>query len=241
MDENMYFAKHREVSEMRETCRLCANMGSGQLDQEPSPWDCVILQTPNFTVLPTVGAIVEGWLLVIPKDHYLCLGALSNELLSELQQVREFVSAMLQECYGPIAVFEHGPAQPKQLVGCGVDHAHLHVVPTSCDLVDGLRQDLQFPLEWRAVNGVQDAHEWYAAGLSYLYVEQPLGEAYIASHPRMGSQLFRKVIGRYAGRPESYDWRKFPERENVTSTICTLETWLSENGAEVEKLEAAML
>lgn len=226
---------------MRETCSFCAKIASGQADQEACPWDRVLFQSPNFVVLPTVGAIVEGWLLLVPKKHYLCMAALGNDLLSELNKLREYVSLVLQDCYGSIAVFEHGPARPKQAVGCGVDHAHLHMLPTNCNLIDGIREVFPDSLQWRSVKGIQDAAAFYTAELPYLYVEQPLNEAYLASHPNLPSQLFRRVLAAYTGRPERYDWRTFPEEHNVESTVRTLEAWTSRNGGNLVQPKATTL
>ncbi len=39
------------------------------------PWDQVLLETANFVVVPTIGAIVEGWLLVVSKEGLVCMGA----------------------------------------------------------------------------------------------------------------------------------------------------------------------
>ena len=40
-----------------------------------------LYETENFAVIPSLGSIVEGWLLIIPKKHYLSYGYLSSEEL----------------------------------------------------------------------------------------------------------------------------------------------------------------
>lgn len=218
---------------MKETCRFCTKLAMGCTEQEAGPWDRVLFQSPNFVALPTLGAITEGWVLLVSKKHYLCMGALCDDLFSELDVFRKFVSHVLQDCYGAIGVFEHGPARPKQAVGCGVDHAHLHMLPTACNLISGVQEVFPDPLQWRAVKGIHDVAAFYSAGLPYLYVEQPLGEAYATTHSNFQSQLFRRVIASSIGRAERYDWRTYHEEQNVESTVRTLEKWVSRNGTSI--------
>ena len=75
------------------------------------------------------GPLVQGWLLVVPKDCHLCIGAPPVQLIAELIGFLDDVVSSVRTEYGPVAVFEHGPIRPLTAVGCGVDYAHVHVVP----------------------------------------------------------------------------------------------------------------
>ena len=193
------------------------------------PWDCILFESMNFIVFPTKGAIVQGWLLLAPKAHYLSMCAVNPTLLSELRLLTDFVSVAVRECFGDLALFEHGPVVPRQSVGCGVDHAHFHFVPTSCDLIDGLRGVFFEDLHWQEVQGISDA-AGFPSSSPYLYVEQPFGRAFLTSHPRLGSQLFRRVIATHMGRQSSYDWRVFPEEQNAWCTAARIEAWKERKG-----------
>jgi diadenosine tetraphosphate (Ap4A) HIT family hydrolase len=197
-------------------------------DKSIQPFDKILSQSENFAVFPTLGALIEGWLLIVPKNHALCLGALRRELHSELDELRRRVSLALEECYGAVTVFEHGPAQPCHLVGCGVDHAHLHVIPTQINLIEGVKEIFPEPLEWEPVDSIQETARLYEARLPYLYVEQSPGQGYVTTHPNLQSQMFRKVIARHIGRPEQYNWREFRGEANIRLTVERLEKWLSQ-------------
>jgi diadenosine tetraphosphate (Ap4A) HIT family hydrolase len=214
---------------MTRGCRFCSKKAMGHFGREASLWDRVILESSSFVAVPTLGAIVEGWVLLVPKMHYLCIGAMDNHLFPELHEFQKLVCRMVQDCYGPVAVFEHGPARPRQAIGCGVDHAHLHVLPTACDLVSGVREISNEPLEWQSVQGIQDTKAFYSAGLPYLYVEQPTGRSRLTTHPNIQSQLFRRVVAAYEGRAHRYDWQAYPDEHNIRSSIGAFETWLSRN------------
>lgn len=108
-------------------CNLCcANSAES--------WNVPLLESPNFVVLPSLGALVEGWVLLVPKQHFLSMGALPDSLIPEMQDLKRSVCAFLQDTYGTASAFEHGPGQKERKVGCGVDHAHLHILPVNFDL-----------------------------------------------------------------------------------------------------------
>src|SRR5258708_29134184 len=109
------------------SCRLCCR------DMSANPWNEPLFESENFVVVPSLGALVEGWFLLLPKDHYLCMGALPQSLLDEMMQLRQTVLSFAEGTYEDICAFEHGPHQENRSIGCGVDHAHLHLVPFSFD------------------------------------------------------------------------------------------------------------
>ncbi len=109
------------------TCQLCSA-------SHTEVWNESLIESPNFVVLPSLGELVEGWVLVVPKAHFLSLAVLPDSLIPEMRDLQQIVCERLQRIYGPVAVFEHGPAGEQHTVGCGVDHAHLHLVPVDFEL-----------------------------------------------------------------------------------------------------------
>src|SRR5690349_2831997 len=89
-------------------------------------WDQPLFESPNFFAIPSLGALVEGWVLLVPRAHVVCSGALESRLLDEFAAMKEKLSALVRERYGTVSIFEHGPSVPGHDVGCTVDHAHLH-------------------------------------------------------------------------------------------------------------------
>lgn len=190
---------------------------------ESRPWDCVLLESRSFVAIPTVGALVEGWLLIVPRQRCICFGALEHRLMPELREFKARVAATIERSYGTVAAFEHGPASMSQAVGCGVDYAHLHVLPAPCDLVEAASEAFEERLSWREVASLEATRELFCQGLPYLYVEQPIGRARITTHPRFSSQLIRKGVAQRLGVPRQYNWREYPMLENVRRTIARLQ------------------
>lgn len=195
--------------------------GCGRNDSRPA-WDTVLFESPNFVALPTVGALVKGWLLIVPRKFHLCYGALDESLFAEFESFKSEVVSAVENCFGQVAVFEHGPASKLRSSGCGVDHAHVHVVPTEIDLVQAASK-LQDSLNWQEVPSLRSSRSIFTQGVDYLYVEQPIGAGFICCHSSFPSQLMRRVIANFLGAPERYDWRRHPMLENVLATISELQ------------------
>jgi ATP adenylyltransferase len=212
-------------------CQYCENIFPGRSQHDVGVHDRILFESESFVAVPTIGALVEGWLLLITKRHYLCMGEMPRTLFDELNRFKRLVEQFVEDCYGPVAFFEHGPSRPQQSVGCGVDHAHLHVVPTECDLAKGLSGLVADDLRWVEASGVVDTKRSHLAGSEYLYLEQPAGHARITEGRRFGSQLFRRVIARHVGTPNEFDWKLHDGAENVLRTVGTIARRLERNGA----------
>jgi ATP adenylyltransferase len=176
------------------------------------------MESRNFRVLPSLGALVEGWVLVVPKGHFLSMATVPISLLPEMDDLKSAVATRLCRIYGAISAFEHGPGKNQRKVGCGVDHAHLHMLPVDFDLLTAATPFL--PTDSR-VEEASLTHCQLAAraGDDYIYLEQPLGRGRIIHSQKLGSQLFRRAIAASLGVPDEFDWRTNPKIENVDATI----------------------
>ncbi len=200
-------------------CRYCENIFSKPFTLEPGVQNRILFESEHFVAVPTLGALVQGWLLIVSKRHRICMGDLDPSLLEEMVGFKNRVARVVEFHYGSVAVFEHGPSKPNQALGCGVDHAHLHIVPTECNLITGLSNIHQNDVLWQDSEGIQDAAEYHAKGFEYLYIEQPTDKALIAKAHGFGSQLFRKVIAQHIGKPEWFDWKVYEGAKNIRLTI----------------------
>lgn len=191
------------------------------------PWNEPLFETPNFVVLPSLGALVEGWLLLVPKDHFICMGALPTPLAIEMEQVKDNLYKLLVGVYGDVCAFEHGPSRANVSVGCGVDHAHLHLVPVAFDLCSAVAPFLPTDAAWNA-GGLRECAAAFNRGEDYLYVEQAAGDGQIATHSDFGSQLLRRAIAARLGVPNQFNWREHPQLANISATIDTVQRALGQ-------------
>lgn len=85
--------------------------------------DVVLAQTDHFLVIADHAPLAEGHLLIVPRAHYACYGALPVELDGEARELRERATRFLTEVYRAPIFFEHGVFRQT------VFHAHLHALP----------------------------------------------------------------------------------------------------------------
>ena len=128
------------------------------------------------------------------------------------------VRAHLEAAYGGVYAFEHGPWAPNRTTGCSVDHAHVHLVPMSVDLLAVAQPFMPDSVVWRRASWA-DAGQVTGRGLDYLYVEEPSGRGMIATAPEFGSQILRKALAVAVGLPKEFDWREHPKYEEIERTI----------------------
>src|SRR6184192_1181296 len=81
----------------------------------------IIESTASFNVLPTLGQLTEGHILIVPKEHVTAFANIEAEKLRELDVLYLEISERLQKSYGAHIAFEHGTRSP-DAGGCGIIH-----------------------------------------------------------------------------------------------------------------------
>jgi ATP adenylyltransferase len=201
-------------------CRICSWLRAGG---STDVWNITLFESKNFVVVPSLGALVPGWVLLLPKVHYLSMGALPPAMVGEMEEIKRALIFPVASIYGEVCAFEHGPGRAKRGVGCGVDHAHLHIVPVAFDLRGAVQSLLPPDVTWTEAS-FAERRQAFARGRDYLYLEQPLlGKGRMAVHDRLGSQLFRRAIANHLGLADEYNWRDYPQITNIMSTIESLQ------------------
>ncbi len=202
-------------------CKLCSELES---PSSAKTWNKPLFESSNFVAVPSIGALVEGWILLVPRRHFISFGAIPYSMLAELEEFKSFLCSILTQCYGTVGAFEHGPSSASRDVGCGVDHAHLHLVPLQFDLTAAVFPFLPNGVLWGSA-GQQERQDAHDRGEDYLYLEQPIGSGRIVTHDKFGSQLFRRAIATRIGIRDQYNWREYEQLPTVMATIQKLRTW----------------
>jgi ATP adenylyltransferase len=188
-------------------------------------WDTPIFESPSFVALPSVGALVEGWLLVVPKANALSFAQLPESLFSELEAFLQEVVSVLEPLYGPVSIFEHGPSAARSTIGCGVDYAHLHLVPTRCDLLLGAKQ-VADNIQWQQIESFKTIRCQAVPADGYWFAQQTYGTSpcYFGTctNGKPISQLFRRVIANGLDCPSAYDWKSVPGEAIIAATVASL-------------------
>jgi ATP adenylyltransferase len=174
--------------------------------------DIVVAGNEHFVAVPSLGAIVPGWMLVVPRRPMATLCLMNAVERQSLVTLRADLSERLRIYEGAVAAFEHGGASGS-LVSCGVDQAHLHVVPLKFDLTEAA---LTHDMGWRATVAIQDLSEEETQGQEYLYAEGA-GVSLIGFPKTPTSQWFRRLVAQECG-VEEWDYKRIPNHKRLAAT-----------------------
>lgn len=143
----------------------------------------VLAETEHFFLLADHAPLVDGHLLIIPREHYTCYGAVPEALEDEFLTLKARVAQFVASAYRAPAFFEHGVYRQT------VPHAHLHALP-----LGALELNVQAlaAREGRVARSLADVRAWYAERGNYFYIEHPGSE-----HTVQAAAIFPPVEARY--------------------------------------------
>ena len=192
-----------------------------------SLYDQPLLERPDWVVEPTLGAIVSNWLIVVPREPALNFRGWMQQFGKAPEKILTDLCEHLGITSSDIVWFEHGPANPGSLVGCGADYAHLHfLIRPSFSFEAFAEQAISFSdLQWKSTN-FDVAYSVLPITGSYLVAGSGDKVIYTLHVESIGSQFFRRVISFLSDQAGAWDYKHFPYADNIVQTItnfCTLE------------------
>jgi len=201
------------------TCRFC-DIVNGKYHY--SGIDEPFASNDEFIAIASIGALVEGWSLIIPKAHQLSMRTLyANYMFADL--VCSVLPSIVYH-YGPLIAFEHGANKEGSITACGTDHAHLHLVPMGESL---LTEHERSGLQWVQCRASEIATK--SGKNEYLFYceldesevwQDPVGHLHVLERPI--SQFFRHLIAKRVGRAGVSDYMQFPHLDTGIHTRHTL-------------------
>ncbi len=207
---------------MPSPCDLCAAIdptGSGgalsQHLRQGQPR--VVSRTDTAAAIPTIGAFVPGYLLVVPATHTTSIGRLTRAERCDVQELADLLAARLADVYGmPVLGFEYGLNAPGAR---RIEHGHLHLLPTPAGAP--LRQFLRWHLPLIEV----DSMEHLPTGTDHSYISvfepgRPLAIYPVANDASPRIRL-REIVAQFDPRvsPHGWDWERNPCPELIQTTI----------------------
>lgn len=188
-------------------CSLCVEVASPSLVMHQS-----------FAVLPSVGALTAGHILVVPKRHVRRWLALSADELRDGDRLMAQLETRLTQQFGKgVHWFEHGSSTHGSKVACSIEHSHIHAIPFDGSVLNRLQNDHL----WQPVADWQQIHE-RIGDREYLWYKAPDGSQGVCiEREGFPSQYFRRVFADAAGSAQ-WDWRQFPHSHAMTQTILGL-------------------
>ena len=168
--------------------------------------------TGNFHLVCDPNPIVEGHVLIIPKQHLSCVGEFSDELLEEFKSIHKKALAFVKDQYGSAAAFEHGK------FGQTVFHSHIHYLPFAGkpeDIVPEGRNKL------RPLSTLEELKDIYAQDGGYLFFSIE-DDMWTVDPSLAAPRFFRDRFASALGMPERGNWKAMRESETIMKTVAQM-------------------
>jgi diadenosine tetraphosphate (Ap4A) HIT family hydrolase/orotate phosphoribosyltransferase len=177
-----------------------------------------LAEVDGFVAISDVAPLTPGHTLLVTKQHILAMNRLSKGGLMELDNFRQEITAKLGEMYGmPVLAFEHGLCNRAAFANCGIDHAHLHVLPTGADLEEFMREDFDVT----SLNNLHDLGDATKGFAEYLLLINADDRLLLACPSKPVSQYFRRRMAKATGR-ELWNWND----EVILGTSSQRKDWI---------------
>lgn len=172
----------------------------------------ILAERDGLVVLPTIGQLFKCSLLIMPVIHYETMAQLPVSNLKGLISLLADLENKIRPFGTPI-LFEHG-AKCKTGAGCGIYHAHLHLVPVPGEI---RWTDVLPDREWCTTN-LLEAYARLRGSDNYLIFRDITGtyvgmEPIVQSSYHFQSQYFRRVIADHFALEMPWDWREYDFKE----------------------------
>lgn len=174
-------------------------------------------ETDAFFIVADHAPLVEGHILIIPKHHYTCYGAVPAELDDELLVLKREVQDFFDRYYASAVFWEHGVFRQT------VYHAHLHCFPFGATGYDQTKA-----LHTLVVQSQEDVRKWYATYGHYFYMEEAMNAFLFAPEMERYLQVIKDVLWHgVSSRNHQIQWRSQQQRyeEGAPLISATREKW----------------
>lgn len=236
-----------DFTQIRSHCLFCDPKAQAQENQ-------VVLRTDNFYLFAGIGAIVEGYIIIVPKTCDWTRGGLKTmseacaALIDEILYLRGIISKFYRDTYETeeSLCFEHGRAGT-----CGVSdtphcyHAHLCCFPGALPIWRKI--DHPRPIKISSFGDLGSA-----VGKSpYLLIQNCVVNRSVLpdvggrtewenrvvvlnSEQSIPRQYLRRLLAEQVGDPDAWDWAAVPRPATVEALRTKFREWLCGSGLPVE-------
>ena len=187
-------------------CTFC-NIDTSKIE------NTIIEETNNFLILPSIGSLVDGYLLIVSKRHVNSMANLSENEKKEYEFLINKYRNLFKKIYNKFPIiFEHGsPILNSNMKASSVIHAHSHIVNHNFIDENSIIKKLKFK--------EMDNLKFLSKDKNYIMYINSDNKYYITNDFKPISQIIRKIIAKDLGYENMFDWKKYEFLENIYSTI----------------------
>ena len=190
-------------------------------DSNCEPFDVALHRDDEIVLCPTLGSFLPFWYLMIPTEHHLNFA--DWQRADGQRSVSERVRKTLLDVFGQtdnLLWFEHGAVARGSLTGCGVDHAHIHILLTNRFTRDDVLQAaVSLGVEGWTISETRDVYQNLDDGEEYLvFGDLNVSHVKPLSKP-VGTQFFRRAMALLDGCRADWDYKEFSHHSNAQLSL----------------------
>lgn len=183
----------------------------------------VLLESNNLVIFPCIGQLAPKHSLIATKQHFNTFAQARNidsgfdlEVFALISEFKKLYMSNNEK----LLIFEHG-AICVDHGGCGIYHAHIHLVP----VVDDISVQLLYDFSTRSHSMISGCYDSVDSTHSYVLVGYLDRELFIEKRAEpLPSQYLRKKLASQLGVDE-WDWRESrrqPSLHKMLDVTCAL-------------------
>lgn len=206
---------------MNSHCVFCREL-SGSRDTNfarlyPEVDNRIIAETNNLVAFPCIGQLSPGHYLIATKKHHPKFADFLKDESSKREELTHIIESTHQKLGYSKAqslYFEHGAASQTD-GGCGIYHAHLHIVPNAGNIVIS-----ELPVKTsRIFNRLEECYSNIDKETPYaLFGSEQHGYNYSTLTTPLPSQTLRKKVSS-AMSVEIWDWQIAGREEHLLKML----------------------
>lgn len=205
----------------RADCELCRAVRESTSEHAPALHNTCLYQTEWFAVLPALGPLVPGHIMVVSHDHYPNLLSMPREALVEYERLAQWLRDRSPYQELGFLEAEHGSTSAELAGGCIV-HTHVNWIPGAANFIRIFDDRFQ-TTDWNRLSELE------APTKGYILLRSSTNERrFFVPSEKLPSQLLRREIFAQRGR-DDWDWAAFPRQDWTANTV---EMWRKHRASE---------
>jgi SAM-dependent methyltransferase/diadenosine tetraphosphate (Ap4A) HIT family hydrolase len=176
----------------------------------------LIYRDSFFDVISGLGALAQGYVLLVPRDHVRSIGELDEFSVRRIYRAAWCMANKVGESFGrSCLVMEHGSSGDPHLPGGAcIAHAHIHIFPLECEA------DPQYfiPPNSYQVDDVAQLNGLAQDNSNYYYCALSEKEGYLSVNNNLGHQYGRRKWADHLGVGGEWDWAAAPYNDRAVQT-----------------------
>ncbi|MBD3311034.1 MAG: HIT domain-containing protein [Candidatus Magasanikbacteria bacterium] len=179
----------------------------------------IIYEDKNFIIKVGFAIIAAGHVMIIPKKHYSCFGAMPVNLLKEYDKLKTKLIKEIETKFSRPILIEYG------VWGQSINHAHMHFIPKSSagykikNIISEIKRcHPGFKIKYKKIKKIEYLKKIYEKEKEYVLIERKK-RIYIFSTKNIGEKrnscLDYRILFTKKGIKGVKNWRKLTKKEKI--------------------------